>query len=562
MKGKAVTIVLACTANAVMSLAPSSPKDEKNTPHWGPRSVVAEYLIGVSENGREIALSGNLIQLAADRAGRFVIIDPRANTVWHFERDGRLITSFRLPEIDYKQGRYFAARPPELNADGTLLLYWLQRRPCMARLADRQIHCSNYFEGKTDGYFIEAVMKNGVAVAMERIDSNPDPANGYLPNRKRVRDWLWLELKSMSEKPLDQPPPGLYLWEGVDDDAHIERNGQRIEVTGAIAHGILTTILGAKFLVTELESDFDGDEEETPHHLSLNELGGRQIADRQVPGSFAWTLGASGDILYLKKFKNRSFVMMRIALEPGNGRPAALPSRPLYYDRDLKYADLFGRPLHELDLMRNWIYARVGNPFRKKWLHGFFAAQPWYHPLEKMDESKLTDLDRRNARYIADYVVDLDHRELRRQAEALHEKAEAGTLTDDEKLEVRVLSVRLGKWYGSEKEQGDYKPNPLENRDELDRQLTIDDLADLSPRDLRLLRNTIYARRGKPFHGASLAQYFESTPWYKPDPEFTEARLTPLDHRNAQIILSVEKTLGGPQSEKEAAANLFALEGA
>ena len=39
-------------------------------------------------------------------------------------------------------------------------------------------------------------------------------------------------------------------------------------------------------------------------------------------------------------------------------------NRQLYYERALTDEDLAGRTLRELSLMRNWIYARAGNPFR------------------------------------------------------------------------------------------------------------------------------------------------------------------------------------------------------
>ena len=80
---------------------------------------------------------------------------------------------------------------------------------------------------------------------------------------------------------------------------------------------------------------------------------------------------------------------------------AADPPRPLYYDRALTAADLQGRTLRELTLMRNTIYARAGHSFRKKWLHDYFAAQPWYKPLAKDDDSKITKVDRANVALIA-----------------------------------------------------------------------------------------------------------------------------------------------------------------
>ena len=58
----------------------------------------------------------------------------------------------------------------------------------------------------------------------------------------------------------------------------------------------------------------------------------------------------------------------------------------------VRVADLEGRTLRELALMRNTIYARAGHPFRKKWLHDYFSAQPWYKPLAK-DTHRTLEVD-------------------------------------------------------------------------------------------------------------------------------------------------------------------------
>ena len=62
--------------------------------------------------------------------------------------------------------------------------------------------------------------------------------------------------------------------------------------------------------------------------------------------------------------------------------------RPLYYTRPITDDDLIGRSLRELSLMRNTIYARAGNKFRKKWLNDYFSAQPWYHPLDSAKRTR------------------------------------------------------------------------------------------------------------------------------------------------------------------------------
>ena len=85
----------------------------------------------------------------------------------------------------------------------------------------------------------------------------------------------------------------------------------------------------------------------------------------------------------------------------------------------------------------------------------------------------------------------------------------------------------------------------------LDKLLKVDDLRQLSGRDLRILRNTLYARRGRPFKPPVLRDYFADKDWYHADPGYTDARLTKNDQRNIELIKSVEEELGGPITDDE-----------
>ncbi len=165
----------------------------------------------------------------------------------------------------------------------------------------------------------------------------------------------------------------------------------------------------------------------------------------------------------------------------------ATGDEPLYFDRPLTRADVANRSLRELSLIRNTIFARHGNTFVKPWL-------------------------------------------------------------DDER-ELRLLSARRGKWLGgktiSKKER-----TPLEDPTLLDGQLALGPLKKMSRRDLRLLRNTVYARHGYRFKSVLLSAYFASTDWYKADPRFTAKRLTAVDQRNLKLIRSVEDKHGGPLSDE------------
>ncbi|HZO13773.1 MAG TPA: YARHG domain-containing protein [Polyangiaceae bacterium] len=225
--------------------------------------------------------------------------------------------------------------------------------------------------------------------------------------------------------------------------------------------------------------------------------------------------------------------------------PSAIPAkaRPLYYERALTPADLDGRTLRELSLMRNTIYARAGNKFRKPWLHDYFSAQSWYVPRDTMDESKITKLDRENARKIADADAALAQKDLERRRDDIQARRKAGNTTKEDAIELTLLSQRLGVWVG----EGD--ASPLEDPTELDRLLQVEELSTLSRRDLRMLRNMIYGRRGRAFESKVVQEYFKGAAWYKPDPQYDDSRLSPIDHKNIRIIMSVEESLGGPLHE-------------
>lgn len=116
-----------------------------------------------------------------------------------------------------------------------------------------------------------------------------------------------------------------------------------------------------------------------------------------------------------------SFVIAAQALAQPDPMSEPQKERPLYYEREIKPADLEGRTLRELSLMRNWIYARAGNQFRKKWLHDFFSSYDWYEPTG-LDMSKVPERDRENAKIINDYELSLPQDSLEKQYRELYEK--------------------------------------------------------------------------------------------------------------------------------------------
>ena len=245
--------------------------------------------------------------------------------------------------------------------------------------------------------------------------------------------------------------------------------------------------------------------------------------------------------------------------KPANPAPVDMPketasappvTRPLYYEAALQPADLQGRTLRELNLMRNTIYARVGQSFRKPWIDQHFRQFPWYAPKDQPELAKLSPTDYENARAIVNHESAIPEADLKASRDALLAKKKAGTATPEDDIELELIAVRLGGWEA----EPELKPedlSPLADPTKLDGLLAANQLATLSLRDLRLLRNTIYARRGRPFRSTLLQQYFGDMDWYSADAGYGDAKLTAVDRKNIRLISSVEKAAGGPLTDYE-----------
>ncbi|HWN09592.1 MAG TPA: YARHG domain-containing protein [Pyrinomonadaceae bacterium] len=169
----------------------------------------------------------------------------------------------------------------------------------------------------------------------------------------------------------------------------------------------------------------------------------------------------------------------RIALAPGD--------MELFEDKLISERMLHGLSLNELRLLRNEIYARHGRQFQAPWLSQYFYSQPWYQPVENFKDEDVSGSDKQNVDTIVGYENKI-HDNLGRQP------------------------------------------------------ITRSLLEGLFIEDAVKMRNEIYARRGKVFTKEPWFQtYFESFPWYKANPEFTDAQLTPLEKRNIAAITAYEK---------------------
>lgn len=69
-----------------------------------------------------------------------------------------------------------------------------------------------------------------------------------------------------------------------------------------------------------------------------------------------------------------------------------------------------------------------------------------------------------------------------------------------------------------------------------ERKLTEDDLAGMSKKELRLMRNWIFARHGYIFSTTEMRNYFEQQPWYQGRYNNVTSMLTDIEKYNINFI--------------------------
>lgn len=202
------------------------------------------------------------------------------------------------------------------------------------------------------------------------------------------------------------------------------------------------------------------------------------------------------------------FYLTKSADETGSGTDAAIenfeanePARAYPGDRDnpdsrfhsfdwlslsrLEAADLSGLSAGDLRLLRNAIFAKHGKRFESKDLNEYFSRFPWYQPRKSDVTSELS----KNELYNIDFI-------------ARYEGGNGRRATNDTGASSRrVANVSFANDYS------DIVCNVA---------LTDADVAGLSRSEIRILRNTIYARHGRTFKSADLNNYFRGFSWYRP----------------------------------------------
>ena len=252
----------------------------------------------------------------------------------------------------------------------------------------------------------------------------------------------------------------------------------------------------------------------------------------------------------------------------------------------LKRADLAPVSLEDLKLMRGIVFGRHGRVFKDAEIATYLTAQDWYKPKQDFQNSMLNGLENRNLDLIRDAEAgqhetvqpgDMRYwrtRFLTTKKLGLHSGAEWRVLRAEvEAIHGKRFTEPWLQQYFDErywyKPSDDYDPRKLSEAEEKNL-LTIEAaqknsrklalapgdmelfenkliseqmLHGLSLNELRLLRNEVYARRGRQFQAVWLSQYFFSQPWYQPNENFKDEEVTGPDKQNVETIVAYEKKI-------------------
>ena len=215
--------------------------------------------------------------------------------------------------------------------------------------------------------------------------------------------------------------------------------------------------------------------------------------------------------------------------------------------RPLTDADLQGKSLIDLKLMRNRIFAVHGHPFHKPWLAKHFADQPWYRAGEPVVLADLPEAERANATRIGEHEMRMSRADLERLQKAVVARRAGGSERPFDAEEAKLLARRMGE-RTTEGDEGSWQPFGAQPHAAL---IPVTELDQLSRFELRLARNAIYARRGRAFKSEILQDYFAAMSWYAPRDNYAASMLSSVDLKNIGLIKSVEHSQGGPLTERE-----------
>lgn len=210
------------------------------------------------------------------------------------------------------------------------------------------------------------------------------------------------------------------------------------------------------------------------------------------------------------------------------------------------------------------------------WLQKYFEERYWYQPNPNYDPSVLNDTERKNLeklnakrnedRKVAIAVGDMD----KFQTVLLTEDLLKNLSMNDLRMLRNEFWARRGRtfttpgfkqmfewrdWYKPLKDQSKVKLSATEEQNvkfleaeeaKLRAKISTEPITNemvegLFVEDLRVLRNEIYAKRGRVFKDKELQKYFAAQTWYQPNPDFKDDGLTETESKNLAVIKAVEE---------------------
>lgn len=176
-------------------------------------------------------------------------------------------------------------------------------------------------------------------------------------------------------------------------------------------------------------------------------------------------------------------------------------------ERKLEISDISGLSAGDLRLLRNAIFAKHGYRFSSADLTGYFSRYSWYTPSRSDVSSQLSSIERANIDLISRYEG-------------------KGTKTTASSSSAKVSNVSFAN---------DYSDIVCYTR------LDDSDIAGLTKAEIRILRNTIYARHGRSFKSSDLNNYFRGFSWYRPyRSEVPPTELSAIEKHNIDLLSRYE----------------------
>jgi hypothetical protein len=257
--------------------------------------------------------------------------------------------------------------------------------------------------------------------------------------------------------------------------------------------------------------------------------------------------------------------------------------------------------LYDLKLLRGVVFGRHGRVFKDREIQSFLKDRPWYKPDQNFTNASLNQSERANLDLIReleavkhDFIEPGDlrwwqAREMTEESLGTHSAAEwhilraeveavRGKRFDDEPWLQQYFEDRY--WYRADpgydarsltkmernnltaidaaqrkQRHAAISPGDMEH---FEKRLVAEEmLKGLSLYELRLLRNEVYARRGRAFRTEWLSQYFYSQPWYDPREDYAEPELSDVEKKNIETIVGYERKVKDSLSTQPIAKGLL-----